>query len=45
MVIGVPKESPPPARGLNVHDGRVTHGGGASAMSLPLTPVAEVLCA
>ena len=39
------RESPPLARGLNVHDGRVTHGGVASALNLPLTPVAEVLCA
>jgi len=39
------QESPPLARGLNAHDGRVTHGAVASALNLPLTPVAEVLCA
>ena len=33
------------ARGLNVHDGRVTHAGVASALQVPLTPVDEVLCA
>ncbi len=38
------RESTPLARGLNVHDGRVTHGGVAGALNLPLTPVAEVLC-
>ena len=33
------------ARGLNVHDGRVTHAGVASALQVPLKPVDEVLCA
>ena len=33
------------ARGLNVHDGRVTHAGVASALQVPLTPLEEVLCA
>ena len=39
------RESAALARGLNVHDGRVTHGGVASALRMPLTPVAEVLSA
>ena len=37
------RESRPLARGLNVHDGRVTHAGVASALAAPLTPVEEAL--
>lgn len=37
------RESRPLARGLNVHDGRVTHAGVASALEAPLTPVEEAL--
>ena len=39
------QESRALARGLNVHDGRVTHAGVASALQVPLTPLDEVLCA
>ena len=39
------QESRPLARGLNVHAGKVTHAGVASALKLPLSPVDEVLCA
>jgi len=39
------QESRALARGLNVHDGGVTHAGVASALQVPLTPLDEVLCA
>lgn len=39
------QEMRPLARGLNVHHGRVTHAGVASALKVPLTPVDEALCA
>ena len=39
------QENRPLARGLNVHAGKVTHAGVASALKLPLASVEEVLCA
>ena len=35
--------NPALARGLNTHDGKVTHPGVATAFNLPLTPVDEVI--
>ena len=42
---GAMQQSRPLARGLNVHAGKVTHAGVASALGMPLAPLEEVLCA
>lgn len=42
---GAMQASRPLARGLNVHAGKVTHPGVASALEMPLVSVDEVLCA